>query len=119
MARCDHCLHSHVCEAEGWLDATNCPHFLSSADVVPREEVEELKRRLEICEYLYQEQINIVEDMSENWEKAKQIAKVEVAREIFAEIEDLYMAEHDDYSVYMSRTDFVELKKTYILEGEK
>ena len=37
----------------------------------------------------------------------------EVAEEIFGEIEQLYMEEHKDCSVILSRYEFAELKKKY------
>ena len=45
-------------------------------------------------------------------------AKREVAEEIFGEIEQLYMEEHKDCSVILSRYEFAELKKKYTEGGE-
>ncbi len=48
MARCEDCIYSKMCY---WIavfgEKTPCEHFLSPADVVPKSEVEMLKRQLE------------------------------------------------------------------------
>ena len=57
----------------------------------------------------------IANDILQEVEKDLQ---AEVAREIFEEIENLYMEEHNGCAVHMSRYEFAELKKKYV-EGEE
>ena len=66
----------------------------TTADVVPKSEVERWRRNLEA----------VLEERAET--------KAEVAREIFEEIEK-FMDEDDGLSVFMTRTEFFELKKKY------
>ena len=81
---------------------------IETADVVPKSEIERLEHILE-C---YALQYGTVVDQTKVIDKAK----VEVAGEIFEEIEK-FMDETDGLSVFMTRTEFFELKKKYT-EGE-
>ena len=79
-------------------------HEQPTADVVPKSEVERLQNILNS----YALQYGTVKDQQSMIDKAKQ----EVAREIFEEI-GKYMDEDDGLSVYMTRTEFYELKEKY------
>ena len=80
----------------------------TTADVVPRSEVERLQGALK-AEELHNE---LTMEMAQ---KALQNAKVDVAREIFEEIEKLvHTLRYDaDYSVFDLQSDIAELKKKY------
>ncbi len=80
-----------------------------AADVVPKSEVERLQYILDS----YALQYGTVKDQHEVIDKAK----TGVAREIFEEIEK-YMDEDDGLLVYMTRSEFYELKKKYTEENK-
>lgn len=78
MARyidCDKCYHRYACagDTDKWNYYGECPHYTNSADVVPRSEYEDLELKLE-AERSFKP-------------LAITLAKQEVAREIFEEIE--------------------------------
>jgi hypothetical protein len=78
-----------------------------TADVVPKSEVEKLNNKLMIWK---QDRFNLYQRL-----ELYKMAREKVAREIFEEIEK-YMDEDDGLSVYMTDSDFYELKKKYTEE---
>lgn len=79
-------------------------YHLPPADVVPKIEIDRLQHILDS----YALQYGTVMDKHIVIEKER----AEVAREIFKEIEK-YMDEDDGLSVYMTRSEFYELKEKY------
>ena len=73
MANCKNCIHWNECSKQNGITryygkeiASNnveelCKWFISTEDVVPRSEVEQLQRNLEQCENGYRQQIHIME----------------------------------------------------------
>lgn len=50
MATCENCIHYGVCTFHVKGDENNgCPHYINTADVVPRSEVEKWKEEAEQC----------------------------------------------------------------------
>ena len=82
-----------------------------TADVVPRAEVEELKGELAIARLHEKNARALFKDAVVSLQEAKQ----EVAREIFAEIEKLFIDGCDVYHT-MEPTDYSELKCRYLEE---
>lgn len=87
MARCEDCFCHKACEdfaksvSEEYCTCVElypCKNFISTADVVPKSEVEQLKRDLEQCENGYRQHIHLL-----------QCKFADEKREIFAEIEKL------------------------------
>lgn len=94
--RCERDLLDLICEAP-------------TANVVPKSEVEELIRENESLAKTVNEASGLIRKLRSKVNKSKN----EVAREIFEEIENLYMEEHNGCAVHMSRYEFAELKKKY------
>ena len=94
MARCKDCLHHDVCKiwcGEAQIPmSTDCDFFKPSADVVPKSEVENLKVLLEMQENAYESLKELYDMDTEALIKAREKTEVEVAREIFEEIEKAY-----------------------------
>ena len=82
MAECKGCFHYKVCDGDVGFGYAECPHYISSADVVPKSEVERWKENFRIldaeCSRLEKYESNFYDEVIK--------AKAEVAREIFAEI---------------------------------
>ena len=79
MATCKDCIHYDICIFHlNGDEANKCRHFVNTADVVPKSEVEKWK---EINEQLHKE-------MSERMIAECKIERKLVAMEIFAEIEE-------------------------------
>ena len=102
MAECKDCIYHKMCY---WVatfnEETPCEHFISTADVVPKSEVERLKHILN-C---YALQYGTVVDQ----QRVIDEAKAEVAREIFAEIE----RETKNHGIAYTQRKIAELKKKY------
>ena len=79
MANCKDCFHRTVCDGDIGYGLAECPQFVNTADVVPREEVDRLRHSLDS----YAIQYGTVKDQREAIDRIK----AEVAAEIFAEIE--------------------------------
>ena len=120
MARCKECLHYDICAREGrmvqidnhtWDDYNRlddverfCDNYIPTTDVVPKSEVEELEKEVERLTNIlnsYALQYGTVVDKQKVIDKAK----VEVAREIFEEIEH-------KLSFYFPATSFVNAPNT-------
>lgn len=82
MAECKGCFHYKVCDGDVGFGYAECPHYISSADVVPKSEVDK--------------------------------AKAEVAREIFAEIEEYFTKPKGVWFWQMDLAKIAELQKKYI-----
>ena len=89
----------------------DCEIVQPTADVVPRAEVEELKGELAIARLHEKNARALFKDAVVSLQEAKQ----EVAREIFAEIEKLFIDGCDVYRT-MEPTDYSELKGRYLEE---
>ena len=107
MANCkDNCIHYKVCmygdlteyKTEQILK-DDCDDFMPK-DVVPKSEVEALKHEIE----------RII-DEGEYWQGKFLVARSTVAREIFEEIENLFIK--DNFRLICNRSAFAELKKKY------
>lgn len=90
MSLCNGCIHKTVCRktvCDGDLGYGyfECPHFLNTADVVPREEVERLKNRIEILEALCKTNDRVGDDLIKARNEIDRI-KTETSMEIFEEI---------------------------------
>ena len=114
MANCKDCFHRTVCDGDlgyGWAE---CPQFVNTADVVPREEVDRLRHTLDS----YALQYGTVKDQHAVIDRIK----AETAREIFAEIKNLCSLHHEfNGTQIVAHIDFkklAELKKKYT-EGGK
>jgi hypothetical protein len=122
MARyidCEKCYHRNVCQGDTdkWNYYGECPHYINTADVVPKSEVETLKSIItrkedEAYERGYAE--GKADVVITNY--AKEVK--EYAREIFEEIEysmSLFEDDDDDYILKKCEFEFFmrELKKKY------
>ncbi len=120
MATCANCIHHSLCDyntnisgngkvrlvyAEG--ADVKCSFFQNTADVVPKSEVEMLQGALKA-----EERHN--ELTMEMAQKALENAKAEVAREIFAEIEEYFTKPKGVWFWQMDLAKIAELKKKYI-----
>ena len=75
---CDKCFHRDVCagDTDRWNYFGECPHYISVDDVVPKSEVEKLSHKCDECAGCTQ------------WKCDCANIELEVAREIFEEIEE-------------------------------
>lgn len=113
--RCGNCIYKNVCElydiVQDPTHAIGCGNFLDVADVVPRSEIEELIMENESLAKTLNEANSLIRKLRNKVEKSR----VEVAREIFAEVEKIISRvlclDINAYSAYE------ELKKKYT-EGE-
>ena len=119
MAQCKDCIYHKMCY---WIaifnEETTCEHFISTADVVPKSEVEELKQFLDATIA-----------GQETLQKALAKSKSEVAREIFEEIwasiaTHAFTSKSEDYAdgaydtIEWVDSKIAEVEKKYT-EGEK
>lgn len=112
MAVCESCIHSHVCKygenrSNGmYCTGEKCKQYQSTADVVPRAEYDALDAE---CSRL--------ERYESRWYDEVVKVRAEVARDIFADLEqyaiceELYM-----FGVCLTEEQFEELKKKYGVE---
>lgn len=136
MSECKKCYHYNVCDEEIGYGRAECPEFISTEDVVPRSEVEELQKKLD--EYkkfvgeirVTSENHAVIMDtehteyidkrVAEGFKKmAVHKAKQDVAREIFEEIERCMLDGEiaGKYPAKVMHPDkYAELKKKYIGE---
>lgn len=113
---CESCIHNSVCkygEARSnglYCTGEKCKQYLSSADVLPKSEVEHWK---EINEQLYKE-------MSERILEERNIERKLVARAIFTELFEKASLRFDGFrnTIIFPLNHFDELKKKYT-EGDK
>ena len=131
MARCEDCLHYKVCldiESQHLRiilagdKAERCKRFMPTADVVPKSEYDAVVSAVDNStnEFLrlHDEYQKLIEKNSKLqsqmaiYQLELHHSKKAVAREIFEEI-GKYMDEDDGLSVYMTRTEFYELKEKY------
>lgn len=143
MAICKECIHHNICNDlvfGGGTENSNaigCKHFRSTADVVPRAEVDLYRRQVDELE----DELASTYDKLENAEaeverlegelivertrrknavNAYHSAKAEVASVIFAEIESICLTHVDRYNRYLIYSeDFAELKKKYTEGGDQ
>ena len=109
MAECKDCIHFCVCSPytapnESYPEVDGCKCFRATADVVPKSEVERLEGELIVESTRRKNAVNAYHD-----------AKAEVAREVFEEIDALFVRFYDDpsYSSGELGYDIAELKKKY------
>ena len=131
MATCKDCFHWNACKKmleamwghsvpsgyEGGAD--RCEDFISTADVVPRAEVEKLHEVIFKKEDLMQkiaEERNKYADELEAVKDNNEHLKAEVAREIFKDLDEI--AETDGCVYYLYSTELTELEKKYTEEKE-
>ena len=85
MAQCKDCIHNEICQfykALGTYVINNdCGFYKSTADVVPKNEVEQLERNLKQCENGYRQEMHLLQ-----CKLADEQSKV---GEIFEEIDDI------------------------------
>ena len=98
MARCEECIHEKVClhraniqtDTYAYMgvnyDTKSCKHFMPTADVAPKSEVERLEKELDSKQFRCDSCDRIMLTGAEHRYCVKQ-AKAEVARYIFEEIE--------------------------------
>ena len=118
---CENCNNKNYCEKE------KCPVYkVSTADVVPKSEVEELIRENESLAKTVNEASELIRKLRSKVKKSKS----DVAREIFAEIEAII--DNNSYKSYLPNsslwskeykikqiiTELAELKKKYTEEKE-
>jgi hypothetical protein len=129
MARCEDCIHNKVCLHKANIqtdtyaymgvsyDTEKCEHYKPTADVVPKSEVARL-----------QEDVDRLQEINNRQVENIKLAKQEVAREIFEEIEEriathAFTSKSEDYSdgafdtIAWVDSKLDELKKKY-QEGE-
>lgn len=120
MARCEDCIYRKMCY---WIalfgEETPCEHFLSTADVAPKSEVEYLKEHLEMwCEKHKnaREKIQTLEAKIEQYQIdlhysvcREDEARERVATEIFDELEYLSV----DGTISINSGYYAELKNKY------
>ena len=85
MANCKDCFHRAVCDGDIGYGYFECPQYINTADVVPREEVDHLRHMLDS----YAIQYGTVKDQHAVIDRIKS----ETAMEIFAEIEKCLLAQ--------------------------
>lgn len=114
MAECKGCFHYKVCDGDVGFGYAECPHYIPSADVVPKSEVERLEEELakanaDVKNYMkvaeYQQGLSVkryheIKRLNEDIERLQKAldayeetsglkqAKAEVAMAIFEEIEE-------------------------------
>ena len=114
MARCEDCFYHKMCYWIALFDEKKpCEHFISSADVVPKKEVARL-----------QSQVNRLKKYDEERDIALHARLIsntrrEVAREIFAELQEMVIPEKctDGCAYYLDMAELTALEKKYT-EGE-
>ena len=117
---CSTCQCNKVCDHNKY-GFENCGNYIS-ADVVPKSEVENLKVLLEVKEIAYEGLRELYHMDIDALVEARRKTEVEVAREIFEEMQSCLMIRHwhgnDILTFEFDAVKYAELKKKYTEEGK-